>query len=177
MQNKYKFFWQWFNCILLTVTISFTTTVTAAEIFQRPPVIKKAPNLSLLDLASQKQQLNQYLGKVVLLHFWATWCGSCIQELSTLQTLWEKLQDKGLVVIAVAADNRTAVEAFTKEHIMTFPVWIDQYGKGLRAYGLKGFPTTYLIGRTGNLEGIALGPREWTNFSVFNDIKTLVTKP
>ncbi len=143
-------FWQYLSCILLVVTISLTTAI-AEELFFFFFIIKKAPELSVLDLTGQKRHLSDYNGQVVLLHFWATWCSSCIRELSELQKLWEKLEDKGLVVIAVAEDSRKSVATFAKNHLMTFPVWIDQYGQGLRAYSIKGFPTTYLIGRTGQL--------------------------
>ena len=176
MRDKYQSYWQWLSYFLLIVSI-FLSTAAATEVFQKPDVIKKAPELSLFDLEEQKQQLSHYTGKVVLLHFWATWCSSCIQELSELQTLWEKLQDKGLVVIAVAEDSKKSVEAFTKKHFMTFPVWIDQYGAGLRAYHIKGFPSTYLIGRSGYLEGIAFGPRKWINPLVFKEIETLLANP
>jgi len=166
---------QWPSYFLLFFVIFFPTTATA--VFQKPDVIEKAPELSLFDLAGQKQNLSQYQGQVVLLHFWATWCSSCVQELSELQTLWEKLHNKGLVVIAVAEDSKKSVVAFVKKRPMTFPVWIDQYGKGLRSYKIKGFPTTYLIGRNGYQEGIAFGPRKWLDSLVFPKIEKLLAKP
>lgn len=174
MRNKgFQKFWPWIGCILLIITTSLAATENG-EVFQKNDVIKKAPELSLFDLAGQKQHLSDYAGKVVLLHFWATWCSSCLQELSELQTLWEKLEDKGLVVIAVAEDSRKSVKTFVKNNPMTFPIWIDQYGSGLRAYRIKGLPTTYLIGRTGDAEGIVLGPRQWTDSLIFNKIETLL---
>ena len=142
-------------------------------IFQKlSPTI--APNLSLFDLKNQPQQLSDYRGKVILLHFWATWCRSCLTELAELQILWEKLQNKGLVVIAVAEDSQQSVEAYIKANRFNLPVWIDQYGDGLRPYHVNVFPTTYLIGRTGYLEGMALGPRQWTKPDIFNIMKKLV---
>jgi peroxiredoxin len=179
MQSKISQSKLWLNCILLSLITSLTFAAdinTPQQIFQTPKTITQAPNLSLFDLKNREQRLSRYAGKVILLHFWATWCSSCLLELPQLQTLWEKLRDKGLVVIAIAADNRKSVEAFVKAKQFTFPVWIDQYGSGLRAYSVKGFPTTSLIGRTGNLEGMALGPRDWTNSYIFKMIEVILAK-
>jgi peroxiredoxin len=165
----------WISAILFSLMTSFAfATDNNVQLFQKLTPITKAPNLSLFDLKNQHQQLSDYRGKVILLHFWATWCRSCLIELAELQILWEKLRKKGLVVIAVAEDSRKLVEAYIKANRFTLPVWIDQDGKGLQPYHVNVFPTTYLIGRTGYLEGMALGPRQWMDSHIFNAMKKLV---
>ncbi|EDN69531.1 Peroxiredoxin [Beggiatoa sp. PS] len=175
MQNKIFQYPLWISCILFSL---MTSLAIAADdkvvIFQKLSSTTIAPDLSLFDLKNQSQQLSDYRGKVILLHFWATWCRSCLAELAELQILWEKLQSEGLVVIAVAEDSRKSVEAYIRANRFNLPVWIDQYGDGLRPYNVNVFPTTYLIGRTGYLEGMALGPRQWTDSAVFNTMKKLV---
>ena len=165
----------WLSCIIFGLMTSLAMAADdKVQLFQKLASTTKAPNLSLFDLNNQNQPLSQYTGQVILLHFWATWCRSCLQELPDLQLLGEKLQDQGLVVIAIAEDSRKAVEPYIQKNRFTLPVWIDQYGEGLRAYNVQVFPTTYLIGRTGNIEGIALGPRQWTNPIIFNHIEKLL---
>lgn len=172
MQNK---FFLWITgilfCFITSLTIAADNNGTP---FQKLSPTRAAPNLSLFDLKNQPQHLSDYQGKVVLLHFWATWCRSCLTELAELQILWEKLRNKGLVVIAVAEDSRSSVEAYMTANRLNLPVWIDQYGDGLQPYNVKVYPTTYLIGRMGHLEGIALGPRQWTDSDIFNIMKQLV---
>jgi len=166
--------------IIFILLNSLTFFATAADestpqaLFQSPKAIIKAPVLSLPNLQEEIENLSDYEGKVILLHFWATWCSSCLEELPELQTLWEKLQDKGLVVIAVAEDSWEAVRDYLKTKHFTFPIWIDQYGKGLRDYKIKGFPATYLIGREGNLQGLALGSRQWMDSSIFKEVDSLL---
>jgi len=162
--------------ILLNINVLFARAEESAPpaLFQMPQTIVQAPELSLPNLHEKVEKLSDYHGKVILLHFWATWCVSCLEELPELQILWEKLQDKGLVVIAVAEDSWKAVQAFVKKEHFTFPIWVDQYGQGLRHYSVKGFPATYLIGRDGTVQGLAMGFRQWTEPKIFNAIESLV---
>jgi peroxiredoxin len=163
--------------ILLNIPLFFahaTEESTSSPLFQTPAIIIDAPDLSLPNLQEKVENISDYRGKVVLLHFWATWCASCLKELPELQILWEKLQSKDLVVIAVAEDSWQSVQAFVKTNNFTFPIWIDQYGRGLREYSIKGFPSTYLISREGKLQGLAVGFRQWTKSTVFNEVESLL---
>jgi len=162
--------------ILLNISVFFAKAdeITPQALFQTPKIIIKAPDLSLPNLAKEEEKLSDYEGKLVLLHFWATWCDSCLKELPELQILWEKLQDKGLVVIAVAEDSWESVQTFVKTQHFTFPIWVDQYGQGLRNYSIKGFPATYLVNRNGDLQGLVLGFRQWTDSKIFNEIDSLL---
>lgn len=90
-------------------------------------------------------------GRVILLDFWATWCGACVEKLPYVQTLHERYAGQGLVVIAVhSAINNGAVDAFLAEHQYTMPVILDT-GKTARRYGVEGIPQYVLIGKDGNL--------------------------
>jgi len=158
---------------LILVSLLIATAANAEKIFTTPSVVEPAPKIELANLTFQSEDLAKYQGKVVLLHFWATWCSSCLQELPELQSLWEKLQAKGLVVIAVAADSRKNVNEFLPTKNFTFPIWIDQYGKAMRDYKVQVFPMTFLIGRNGKLLGTAIGSKDWNkenNFTIMENI-------
>ena len=105
--------------------------------------------------------LNDYQGKVVLLDFWATWCGPCIGELPNVQTNYKTYHPQGFDVIAVSLDeDKDELTNFIKEKAMPWPQIFD--GKGwqagdAKAYGVQAIPFTLLIGKDGAIA--AVNPR------------------
>ncbi len=99
-------------------------------------------------------RLSSLRGKVVLLDFWATWCGPCVGELPQVQRAHELYADKGLVVIGVHHNSVPAerVREFVRKKGLRFPVALDDADGGTcGAYGVSAFPTKVLIGRDGNV--------------------------
>ncbi len=141
---------------------------------QRPEGMKLAPPFLLRDLDGKEQGLEHYRGRVLLVHFWATWCVPCKDELPTIGALWERYKDNEFVVVAIAADSKRAVVPFAKEYGLRFPVLIDQYGSALRAYRAWALPASYVVGKSGMIEWIALGPRDWTDREVTRAIEALL---
>lgn len=133
--------------------------------------IKPAPNFTLPDLHDKSFSNQQFIGKVVVLHIWATWCEPCRQEMPILEQLQQQFPQ--LVVLGIAEDSRASVEQFLKQTPLSFPILIDQYGKLLRDYKIKGFPTTYLIDKQGFLTYFAVGTIDWQNPNITNKINLL----
>ena len=97
-------------------------------------------------------------GKVVLVDFWATWCGPCIAELPNVLAAWEKYHDKGFEVVGVSLDtDRDALEAFLKEREIPWTILYEEpKGEGWQHplatyYGITGIPTVILMGRDGKV--------------------------
>ncbi len=91
-------------------------------------------------------------GQVVLLNFWATWCGPCRLEMPEFQKTYESLADDGFTVVAV--NNRETVEeviGFREEYRLTFPLAMDEQGEIQDIYGVMMYPSTYVIGRDGRI--------------------------
>jgi thiol-disulfide isomerase/thioredoxin len=102
------------------------------------------------------------LGKVVLLNFWATWCGPCKEEMPALQRLQQHFSSKPFAVVAVTADLQpAAIRAFLTQVGATFPNALDEHQDVSRAYWIRGLPTTVIIDRQGRVVGRAVGPRAW----------------
>jgi len=112
----------------------------------------EAPPISLTDIEGKKLDLADYKGKVVVLDFWATWCGPCRIEIPGLIELQNKYANRGFSVIGISMDDESgSVVEFYKEFKMNYPVAVGNQGVGELYGGIFGLPTTFLIGRDGRI--------------------------
>ncbi|MCS6896578.1 MAG: TlpA family protein disulfide reductase [Nitrospira sp.] len=123
-----------------------------------PAVGTQAEDFRLPDLEGNHQSLSQYRGKVVLVNFWATWCKPCTTEMPAMQAAYDKLKDKGFVVLAV---NELEDEAKVREHIRqyghTFPVLMDRDNKVANQFGVFGLPVSVFIDQKGVVQEYVKG--------------------
>lgn len=130
-----------------------TATPAPAPIIGAP-----APDFTLTDLAGQTVTLSAYRGQVVLLNFWATWCGPCQAEMPALQQQYAAFKDKGLALVAVnAGEPRADVENFVRAAALTFPVLLDPRGPVNDLYRINALPTTFIINREGVITHLRVG--------------------
>lgn len=117
----------------------------------RPPLVgSPAPEIVLKDLQGQDVKLSDLRGKVVLVNFWATWCKPCKEEMPAMQASYDKLRDKGFVVLAVNELEDTArVAEHIRTHGHTFEVVMDHNNQVANRYGVVGLPASFLIDRQG----------------------------
>jgi thiol-disulfide isomerase/thioredoxin len=111
-------------------------------------------NFTLKDLSGKDVKLSSYKGKVVLLNFWATWCGPCKVEIPWFNEFQQKYQDKGFVVVGISADDTVEqLKPFVAQYKMSYPVLLglgrDDVQEALGP--VLGLPTTLLIGRDGRI--------------------------
>jgi peroxiredoxin len=123
----------------------------------------EAPNFLLKDLEGFQVSLDQFRGKVVLLNFWATWCGPCRIEMPAMEQLYKSFSRKDFEILAVSTDPQgTAVtRPFQQEMGFTFPVLHDaDFSIGLR-YGARTLPMSFLIDQHGIIRKRIFGARDW----------------
>jgi peroxiredoxin len=115
-----------------------------------PAVGTPAEDFRLVDLEGKQQSLSQYRGKIVLVNFWATWCKPCTTEMPAMQTAYDRLRDKGFVVLAVnELEDDAKVRDHIKQHGHTFPVLMDRDIKVANQFGVFGLPVSVFIDEKG----------------------------
>jgi thiol-disulfide isomerase/thioredoxin len=108
------------------------------------------PYLALENIKTGTESLTDYLGQVVLVNNWATWCPPCKAEMPSLQRFYETHADEGFTIVAInAGDDRSPVEQFIKDYGLTFSVWLDPNGAALNAFRNANLPSSYVIDRAG----------------------------
>jgi peroxiredoxin len=123
----------------------------------------KGTEFTLADLSGKHVRLADFRGNVVVLNFFATWCGPCRKEMPGLEKLYQHYQHKGLVVVGVSGDvqGKDVVDPFVKEYNLTFPVVLDPQNTVSKQYRVRGIPTIYLLDRQGRIAGMHVGGADW----------------
>lgn len=122
-----------------------------------------APNFQLYDLNGDPVMLSEYRGSIVLLNFWATWCGPCLVEMPSMEVLYKTFDRKDFEILAISTDAQGVVvtRPFRNELGLTFPILHDSdYRVGL-AYGARSLPMTFLVDRKGIIIHRIFGARNW----------------
>lgn len=118
--------------------------------------------LALPDLNGEVHRLGDYAGSVVLINFWASWCGPCLREMPSLQRLERKLADTPFRLLAVnVGENSAEIEPWLKELGVDFSILLDADGSATRAWRVFAFPTTFVVDRAGKVSHAKAGAVEW----------------
>jgi len=112
---------------------------------------REHPKFTLQDLAGKKWSFSDLRGKVVVVNFWATWCPPCRKEMPDLETLYERFESKGFVVLAISDEDAAKVAPFIHERGITFPVLLDPGRKVNKAFIVEGIPHSFVYDRDGKL--------------------------
>ena len=112
-----------------------------------------APDFEVETFDGETLRLSDLNGKVVVLNFWASWCPPCRWEMPFFETMWQEYRDQGVVFVGIAmSDTLENVKAFAEEAGVTYPVGLDTTTEIARAYEVLSLPTTFFIGKDGNIE-------------------------
>jgi peroxiredoxin len=136
---------------------------------------RRAPDFTLKDLKGKDVRLADYKGKVVLVNFWATWCGPCKYEIPMFVDLQQRYGDKGLAFLGISVDDPLAeLTPFVAKYKMNYPVLIGLGREDVQeAYGpMFGIPVTVVVGRDGSICTRYFGLRSKERFE--QDIKALL---
>jgi len=135
----------------------------------------EAPDFTLKSLDGGNLRLEEYRGQVVLINFWASWCGPCRQEMPLLDRLHHRYEDTGFAVLGinVEGDSDSAQEIVDKTKV-TFPILIDVGQKVSELYNLEAMPRTVVVDRDGVIRYIHLGYKPGDEAKYVEVVKALI---
>lgn len=121
---------------------------------------EQAPDFTLKSKENGNIRLSEQRGNIVLVNFWASWCGPCRAELPEMEALYQEYQDLGFEILAVNVDDEESKADVLLDDIeVTFPVLYDTAGDVSKLYDVNAMPTTVIIDRDGNQRLLHLGYR------------------
>jgi peroxiredoxin len=134
-----------------------------------------APDFTLRSVDGPNLRLAEQRGRVVMVNFWATWCGPCRQEMPHLNKLYDKYRDAGFVLLGVNIDDnaRAAIDLSAKMGLK-FPVLLDTDKTVSRLYDLGSMPATVLIDRDGRVRHLHRGYRDGYELVYDQQVRTLL---
>ena len=162
---------------LLLIFVLLGSTPARAGNDLKPWTGGPTPQLSLRDLAGQPVSLADLKGKVVLVNFWATWCAPCIEEMPSMQRLRDKLGLAGFEVLAVNYQEGAArIGDFLKKRPLQLTILRDHDGTARTAWGVRVFPTSFVIDADQRIRYTVTGEVDWTSPKVESQIRALLPK-
>jgi len=155
--------------VMLVVLLMFGTVLGAKE------VSGPAPDFTLASSSGKNIKLSELRGEVVMVNFWASWCGPCREELPLLDDLYQQYRDYGFTLLGVNVDeNRAAADKLLEQIPVSFPVLYDPNSAVSELYQVDAMPSTILIDRDGNLRHLHRGYKPGYEDKYDAEIKALV---
>lgn len=132
-----------------------------------------APDFTIQD-SERKVTLSDFRGKVVLLNFWASYCIPCLEEIPSLVQLQQRMQNKGVVVLAVSWDEDIDLyHKFLRDHNVNFITVMESDRKTGTMYGTEKIPETYVIDRNGKIQRKFISAVDWGDPEIVNFLNKL----
>jgi len=159
---------------LVRLVLVALTTVAAVHA-HAVAIQDEAPDFTLKSLEGSNLRLEEYRGQVVLINFWASWCGPCRQEMPLLDRLHHRYEDTGFAVLGVNVEGevKPAQEIVDKTNV-TFPVLIDEDQKVSEMYDLEAMPSTVVVDRDGVVRYIHRGYKPGDEAKYIEIVKALI---
>ncbi len=133
-------------------------------VVRRAVVGLEAPEFRVLDKDGTETRLSQLKGKTIFVHYWASWCKECREEMPGIQALYErKKADQSFVFISVIyREDPKVSKQWLIDNGFDIPIYVDPKGEAARTYGLTGVPETFIVEPNGILKIRILGPTDWS---------------
>ena len=137
-----------------------------------------APDFTLPGLDGKMVSLSDYRGHVVLVNVWATWCPPCVDEMPSMERLYQELKDENFEIVAISIDamGAEAVASFMEKNNLNFAALLDPEGTIKSVYQITGVPESFIVNKKGILVEKIIGPRNWAAPEVVKYFRDLIRK-
>lgn len=141
------------SCFLISCVLALSlSTASAARVGDW------APNFTLKSATGANLRLSEFRGEVVMINFWATWCGPCRQEMPVLEKLYSRYHDVGFELLGVSLDGNSAkARKMAKQLKVNYPILFDLEKQVSELYGVDAMPTTVMVDRDGRVRDVYRG--------------------
>jgi peroxiredoxin len=157
----------WLRALALTSALATSSLVGASASI--------APSFTLPSRSGDSVSLDKLKGQVVMLNFWASWCGPCRQEMPLLDQMHKRYSSLGFTLIGVNVEANTKdAERWLKDTPVSFPVLFDRDSKVSKLYDVSAMPSTVFIDRKGNLRYLHRGYKPGDESEYLNQIRALL---
>ena len=155
--------------VLLAASILVSVNVQA-ETLEGP-----APDFTLKSRSGENVKLSEMRGDVVMINFWASWCGPCRQEMPLLEEMYKKYSDLGFVLLGVnVEEDSSKAGELLREIPVSFPILYDNTNKVTKLYKVVAMPSTVMVGRDGNMRYLHRGYLPGYEAEYVKQIKELI---
>lgn len=143
---------------------------TLEKVADMPP----APEFSLTDREGKVHRLADYRGRVVVVNFWSVWCAPCRKEMPAMQRAWEQARERDVTIIGVNFEDRPEqVAQFFTTISADFPILLGGDRAMLKAWSVKGLPTTFVVDPQGRLRYQVVGEYHWDQPAALETLMSL----
>jgi peroxiredoxin len=135
-----------------------------------------APPFTLRNLKGNLEGLDNHLGEVIFINFWATWCLPCVKEMPSFENLYRRYRSQGLTLLAVSLDKggSSKVQKFADKHKLSFPILLDTESVAEKLYPSFSIPFTYVVDKHGKVVARVDGAKDWGSSETFEAVEYLL---
>lgn len=164
-----------FTSLALAVFVLLALTVSTASEAAAPVKNQPASDFTLKSRDGDNRRLSEERGNIVIVNFWASWCGPCREELPAFEEMYQEYADLGVTILGVNVDDDSSkADVLLNDIDITFPVLYDPNGEVSELYDVSAMPTTVMIDRDGNTRLIHKGYKSGDEKSYEKAIKLLL---
>jgi|ADGO01.1.fsa_nt_gi peroxiredoxin len=158
----------WIRAVALSATLLLSSLVAASS-------NSVAPSFTLPSRSGDMVSLDQLKGQVVMLNFWASWCGPCRQEMPLLDQMYKRYSSLGFTLLGVNVEANTKdAERWLADTPVSFPILFDRDSKVSQLYNVSAMPSTVFIDRKGNIRYLHRGYKPGDESEYLNQIRALL---